>query len=1198
MEGIWLRHTEVFISKIMSTSLHDLQHLVDAIHRADTPRQTAETLTRWLGEHIGNSLVALINRQHASIQVYRTAGFEVDPAVLRWIESPDSWLIWEKWDFPYWLDSDHPIEGLMTSTPALLIPLHHEQYLQGILWLDASTNADRIQNGAGQEAMLLGQLLAARVGQIEINTSWRDLLTNINEFSQTLTQKLTNEEFWEIVYQQISTLFDTTSFFAGLMDRNSKQLALPLVVQDDMMVYYGSIPLSGLSKAVIQYGITLHFRDLLAEGERINALNIELNVDEPGAEARSWLGVPLRNSRNEVIGLISIQNELPNYYNDPDLSLLTIIAAHIGRTLETRQLLLNEQERRKVASTLIEVSQVVSSTLHYEEVLERILEQIHRVTEYDRAAIMLPVAKEGDELKMIISASQGRHSSTKGHEVHLSENSLGRHVILSQQPAVIADVQEHVNWNAPASESGSGQTRSWMGVPMVIQNRVIGLITLEKFKPNFYNDEDASTAFALARHAAIAVENARLHADAERALHDLDQRARRLASIHHISIILSSSLERDVILQSAARLMTELFVCDHCSILLLQPSGEQADLVAEYPSSVNIGVSIAVSDNATFQKLLQGTTALAVYENEAGDDIYRLALQSEGTRATLLAPLIARKKVIGCIGLDSTYTNRVFTQEEHETCMTIAAQVALAINNAQLYEEALAANRLKSQFLANVSHELRTPLNAIIGYSELLLTRVYGELTEKQNDRLMRVNVGGKHLLALINDVLDLSKIEAGQMTLEISVISVNEFVYDAITDISPQAEAKGLKVHMRVPPDMPELRADGQRLRQILTNLLDNAVKFTETGSITLEVSSLSLHDGEIIGQTPPSHVYLPDGDWVLIAVTDTGIGIDPENQSIIFEAFRQVDGSTVRKYEGTGLGLTITLQLIKLHQGFIWVESELGKGSTFTIALPVIRHETFALPEENNPDQPLVLILDDDSNALQLIQDYLSEDSYQVVGTTSPAQALELALRLNPAVIIADIMMSNEGGWETLSQLRQNPKTVNVPIIIVSTLEQRAVGLNLGATDYLVKPIQREALLNALDHIAKVQPKDAILIVDDSSIDRTALAKILKRVGYGVIQVESGEAALSYLEQQSVSLILLDLTAPSSMSGDMLLQKLSNNSATRDIPVFVMTGTDLSEQRVGEIHQNILQAMQTGSISGNMLAEQLKLVLYSGLE
>lgn len=1168
----------------------NLQEIIDALQQAETSRLASEALVRWLGER-HQSLVALLNRRSAGLEVYPSPGFNPPSELKEWLHSANSWLRWEQWDKARWLDAEQPVDGLIGHTSALIVPLRYEGVLLGILWLENREAPDRLEQ-SGQEALLLGQLLAGRIHHLEINTGWSSLLSNINEFSRGLNQQFSDEALWELVYQQLSALFNTTSFFVGLLNPAAHSLSFPFVAQNGEMTAHEAISLSGLSKAVMQHGVTLYFRDIQAEQERLEALSIEWNEAEPGWTARSWLGVPLRSSQNAVIGLVSLQNDLPSAFNDPDLSLLMIVAEQIAHTLENRQLLLAEQRRRKVASSLIEISQAVSSTLHYEEVLERVLEQLQRVAEYDRASIMLPLSSDSG-FRMVISASQGLYQSPKGQEIHLSEDSLSRHVFVSQQPVVVGDVQQHSGWKLREITPNPERTRSWMGVPMLMQERVTGLIILEKFTPDYYSDENAQTAFALARQAAIAVENARLHEEAERTLRVLDQRARRLASIHRISTILSSSLEREPILSAAARLMTELFSCDRCRIFLVKETSQQADLVAEYPEGSGSPELIPLHGSSVFEKLFQANEAVALYEGD-NDTVTRITLRSAEARATLLAPLIARDRVIGFIGLDSLYQERVFSQGDRETCMTIAGQVALAINNAQLYEQAIAANVLKSQFLANVSHELRTPLNAIIGYSELLLSRIYGDLNDKQTDRLMRVNMGGKHLLVLINDVLDLSKIEAGQMPLELVPVSLSECVYETVAQITPQSEAKGLKIILRLAPDLPVIQADGQRLRQILTNLLDNAVKFTEHGNINLEARLVVLQGGvDLAGRTPPSNLRVPDGEWLSLSVSDTGIGIEPEVQALIFGAFQQADGSSVRKYEGTGLGLAITQQLIKLHQGYIWVESQVNQGSIFTLLLPTkLRFDQSASPmtEAKAPERPLVVVVDDNANALEQIQNYLGDHLYQVVGTTSPSQALELARRLHPAAIIADIMMPNISGWDVLSQLKEDPSTFDIPVIIVSTTEQKAIGVDVDAADYLVKPITRESLVNALDKVSNLEVRAPILIVDDNPADRNLLMKMLKRVGYEITQMESAESALTWLETQPAALILLDLTMPSGMSGFEFIERLRANPATRDIPVIVVTGVDISDQSVGSIRSNISQVMQKGSVSSSVLAEQVQ--------
>jgi signal transduction histidine kinase/CheY-like chemotaxis protein len=1174
-------------------SFDSVGQLTTAITIAETPILAVEALTHWLHQHVSPAFVSLLNAQNSTFETFATAGYTPPPALLSWIESFEWWAAWQNHQPALWLNPEQSLQGLEFAGSGLLIALRYEQTVRGFIWLDGSKDAGKSLTSVDQQVVLLAQLLAARLHHLEMNTSWSGLVTDINEFSRALAQTASGEDMWELVEQQIPQLFDVSSFFIGLLDPFATQLVIPLASQDGLRVTSDPMPPSGLSKAIIQSGITLYFRDLEAEGDRLAALNIEYNADELGNRARSWIGVPLRNSSNQIIGLVSIHNELQDAYNDADLSLLMFIASQISLAIENRNLLFAEQDRRRVASTLMEVSQVVSSTLHHEEVLERILEQMQRLLDYDSASIMMPAPGCDDGSRMIISAAHGLYRATKGTEVHLNDSNLARRAYLSQQPVVLADTQAYSGTHIPATTSASGQMRSWIGVPMLAQNQVIGLISLEKSVPNHYTEEDASTAFALARQAAIAVANARLHADAETALVTLDQRAHRLAAIGHISTILSSSLDQDVVLNSAARLLVELFACDRCGIVLIDDQNTGAYLVAEYPASKHVGMRVPVEGDITFEQLVRSNKALAVYKNTTDDTPE--TFQWLAAPATLLAPLIARDHVIGCITLDVTSADRKFTDEEHETGLTIGGQVALAINNARLYEQALAANRLKTEFLANISHELRTPLNAIIGYSELLLSQIYGELNQKQTDRLMRVNTGGKHLLELINDVLDLSKIEAGQLEITLAPMSVADVVYDAIADITPQAETKGLKLNIHLPPDLPEIRADAQRIRQMITNLLDNAVKFTQAGSVSMDIMRVTLQDGSTLtGIKPPDYVKAKDGEWLSISIADTGIGISYEDQAIIFDSFRQADGSSIRKYEGTGLGLAITRQLVKLHHGHIWVESEPSKGSVFTILLPFAPPPEYdvSVPEQADPERPLILVVDDDPLALQLVQDYLSQDRYQVVGTTSPAQALELARKLHPSVIITDIMMPGISGWEVLRELKKDKDTADIPVIILSIIEQKTVGFYLGAADYLVKPITREALQDALERAAHIEPNDPILIVDDNPADRAFLAELLEYAGFQVVQVDGGMAALEWLAEQPASLILLDWMMPG-MSGLDVLQQLGANPGMSSIPVIVVTNSPPTDEKMAEIQQSLTPILQKSAVSGNSLIQQVQTAL-----
>ncbi len=1169
----------------------DLYQIASRIAQAASARAAAEALVGWLEQQTCPAMIGLLDSASASLEVIHNAGCAPDEASLAWMYSPETWLDWLDWQEPR---RRQDVAELVEGQPALLIPLRCEESVYGLLWLDMD---DQTARANGQTPVLLAHLLASRLHHLSIHRRWDTLLTNANTFSRALLQESDSEEMWQIIHRQLSLLFDASSFFVGLLNPQTGEINLPLFSQAGAPVHYGTIPLTGLSKAVVQHGTPLLFYDVEAEGERIAKLNVTVEGEQPETHARSWMGVPLRSHRNEVIGLVSLQNMLPGCYSDPDLYLLMFVAGQIAFAIDNKRLLQAEQERRKIASTLMEVGQVVNSTQDYEEVLERILEQTQRVVDYDSAAIMLPAPGCEDGSRLVISAVNGLSPASRGEELLFGDSSPSTLVFMSQQPLVIGDIHQYVGWNAGMPTAP--QARSWLGVPMRFQERVIGLITLDKSTPFYYSETDASTVFALARQAAIAVENARLHAQAESHLKSLEQRARRLASMHSIASMLNSSLERDVVLNMAARLVTELFEADHCGIVLIDPKDGNAYLVTEYPSTGSEGLLIPVRGNPVLEKLIRGNRALAIYDiNEEANDLMRGTLARVGGRSTLLAPLFAHDRLIGSIGLDMTKEQRVFTTEEQETFMTIAAQVALAINNAQLYEEAITINRLKSELLANMSHELRTPLNAIIGYSEMLLSQVYGELNPKQVDRLSRVYTGGKHLLNLINDVLDLSRIETGQMNLVLAPLSIAEVIYDVITDMTARAQAKGLAIRVEMPPELPQVRADAMRIHQILTNLVDNAIKFTDSGSITVRARRVASQGEQFT--TPemaaPS-VALPDGEWLAISVADTGIGISPADQQLIFDAFRQVDSSSVRKYEGTGLGLTIAQHLVRMHQGLIWVESSPGAGSTFTILLPLSEQTeamTIQEPEAHDPERPLVLVIDDDPAALQLVQDYLSHDIYRVVGTSNSSQAVEMARKLQPAAIITDIMMPNVSGWEVLRALKNDKQTANIPVIILSIVEHKTVGFYLGAADYLLKPINREALLKALERTARIEPQNPILVVDDNHDDRFFLVELLEHAGYQVAQVDSGQAALDWLKQQNASLILLDLMLPG-ISGFEVLNRLRASPATADIPVIVVTGADLPADRLNALQAPVLQK---GGVSGNSLVRQIQIALARSLQ
>ena len=455
------------------------------------------------------------------------------------------------------------------------------------------------------------------------------------------------------------------------------------------------------------------------------------------------------------------------------------------------------------------------------------------------------------------------------------------------------------------------------------------------------------------------------------------------------------------------------------------------------------------------------------------------------------------------------------------------------------------ANRLKSEFLASMSHELRTPLHSIIGFSELLSEQESGDLNPKQARQLDHILRGARHLLSLINDILDLSKIEAGRLELHPESFLAQPAISEVLTTIEPMASAKQIRIDNRIDPRLV-LWADRLRGKQILYNLLSNAVKFTPAGGC-VSISS-SIHD-----------------EYVEIAVHDTGIGIPLEEQRAIFDEFHQAASTTKGVREGTGLGLAITRRLVEKHGGEIWVDSKPGEGSCFTFNLPlassgatVPRAET---PGAGRPERPPILVVDDELSARELLVTYLNAEGFRTATARSGEEALRKARALHPEAITLDILMRGKSGWETLNQLKRDPATASIPVVIVSVLDEKQAGFSLGAAEYLVKPVSRRSLLEALARNVSWPGQGAprVLVVDDEQESLQLVAEILRSGRYTPITASSGKEALELLSKTGAEALVMDLLMPE-MDGFEMLNHIRSDPKLQKIPVFVLTAKDLT--------------------------------------
>jgi signal transduction histidine kinase/CheY-like chemotaxis protein/HAMP domain-containing protein len=493
----------------------------------------------------------------------------------------------------------------------------------------------------------------------------------------------------------------------------------------------------------------------------------------------------------------------------------------------------------------------------------------------------------------------------------------------------------------------------------------------------------------------------------------------------------------------------------------------------------------------------------------------------------------------------------------------------------QAKSSAESANEAKSRFLASMSHELRTPLNAIIGYSEMLIEEAVDQQTHAFIPELERIAGAGRNLLALINDILDLSKIEANKMELFLETFDVAELLRDVQATVTPLINKNRNTLVEDFQSDLGTMHSDQTKLRQNLFNLLSNAAKFTEGGRITLTVRRQSR----------------PDGDWLEFKVSDSGIGITPEQQQRLFNAFTQADASTTRNYGGTGLGLSITRSFCRMIGGTVSVDSELGKGSTFTMEIPA---ECKGSTPDRKPPEPLpasagktVLIIDDEPAARDVIARALAEAGLVSIEAASGAEGLAAARAHRPAAIILDIIMPHQDGWSVLRELKNDPELCEIPVILATILADRELGLSLGAVEYLTKPIDTERLIRTIE--ACGNGKRDVLIVDDDQASRDVLRRILTKKNWQVHEASNGVRGIELMKRLSPRLVLLDLLMPE-MDGFETLSEMQQNPELQNIPVVVVTSKDLSANELNWLRDRAVAVVAKGANSRSQLVEALE--------
>lgn len=639
------------------------------------------------------------------------------------------------------------------------------------------------------------------------------------------------------------------------------------------------------------------------------------------------------------------------------------------------------------------------------------------------------------------------------HPIRRDRETMAGRVALDREIQQVADVLNDPGYGRRDVQQIAGY-RSLISAPLILDDEVVGAISLWRKQVEPFDERTTEQLRVFAAQAAAVVRHVHLVRALETRRLELARKLEQLEALSEVGETVSSTLVLDDVLFTIILNAVRFAGCGGGSIMEYVEKDRVFLARTTYPESPQLltglrHLHIAMDETLVGRAAIEGRPIGLPDIAEVDRDVHLQLLFEDGWRSVLAVPVLRDGQILGAMVVRRK-TVGDFSDEVKEFMQTFASQSALAVFNARLFQELerksgelQVASQHKTDFLASMSHELRTPLNAVIGFSEVLLERMFGELNDRQDEYLRDILSSGRHLLELLNEILDLSKVEAGQMELELSAFSIRATIEQALALVRERAALHGIILAVEIDPAIDLIESDELRFKQVVVNLLSNAVKFTpDHGRVTVRALS-------------PDH-------RLAVSVTDTGIGIPPEDRERIFESFQQGRRGAPRE-EGTGLGLTLCRRIVTLMGGTMWLETEVGTGSTFGFTVPM----RGAVPPPliaGGTSAPVVVVIDDDRASLDLVGAYLDGHGVRVVRANDGKKGLDAIRRMQPVAVVLDIRLPGIDGWEVLEELRSDPRTEMMPVIIVSILDERPRGLAAGAADYLVKPLARDDLLKAL--------------------------------------------------------------------------------------------------------------------------------------
>jgi signal transduction histidine kinase/DNA-binding response OmpR family regulator len=837
------------------------------------------------------------------------------------------------------------------------------------------------------------------------------------------------------------------------------------------------------------------------------------------------------------------------------------------------------EARQQLVATAEVITTVATSASDCDAVLETVAESARRLCWADIGQIHL--AQDG---WYRLATSRGHTDEylefVRRYPIAIDRRTLIGRVGLDRRPQQIKDVLADASYGRQDIQQIGGY-RTILGVPMVVNGELVGVLSVWRTEVDPFEERAAEILTTFAAQGAIAIRNAHLVRALETRQAELAAKVEQLTALGEIGQAVSSSLDLDLVLTKIVSHAVQLTDADGGSVFEFDELSEEFQLRATFGTDENL-VEALRHVHVGLHETFVGSAALRRKARQSPDlrseprDIHLQTLLEAGWLSVVTVPILRADQIVGALVLRRR-TPGAFSDEVGELLEAFADQSAVAILNARLFHELQQkgseleiASRHKSEFLASMSHELRTPLNAVIGFSEVLLERMFGDINERQEEYLHDILESGRHLLELLNDILDLSKVEAGRMELNPTEFLVREALEYGSLMVREGAVNRGLTINVDVDAEVATIVADELRFKQVVLNLLSNAVKFARQG------------------------IYVKarlDSGMLVVSVSDDGPGVAAEDRTRIFESFQQ-GGRGTSKEEGTGLGLSLSRKIVELHGGQISLESEMGSGSTFSFSIPFTVTEMRAAErsEMEVSSGPAVVIVEDDPRSLDLLCLYVKSTGVAVVTAGDGRRGLELVRQIRPAAVVLDIRLPILDGWDLLALLKADPATAPIPVVVVSMVDERGKGFALGAAEYLVKPVSGDEVRAALARVAELPDGGHVLVAigeDASTIE--LIRGALEPNGWRVMGAGRADDGVELARSRRPAAIVIDLLAAGT-EGLAAVERLRSDPVTSNVPIIALTSQTMTAEDKERLRGQIDYVNRNGEFDEAVLVDVVR--------